>query len=119
MDITDLDPTLEGQFDFIISSDVFEHVAPPISMAFENVRKLLKPDGVLIFSVPYSKNQETVEHFPGLHNYRIVEAEGHYTLRNITRDGVLQIFENPVFHGGACSTLEMRGVFRVVSARRA
>lgn len=108
LDITNPDPALEGQFDFIISSDVFEHVAPPIALAFENVRKLLKPTGVLIFSVPYSKNRETIEHFPELHDYRIDEAEGHYTLRNITRDGVLQIFEDPVFHGGAGATLEMR-----------
>jgi SAM-dependent methyltransferase len=63
LDITRSDPSLEGAFDFIISSDVFEHVPPPISKAFENTRKLLKPDGVLIFSVPYSKDEKTVEHF--------------------------------------------------------
>ena len=31
--------------DFIISSDVFEHLLPPVSRAFENVWKMLKPGG--------------------------------------------------------------------------
>lgn len=29
--------------DFVISSEVFEHVVPPVSRAFENVAKMLKP----------------------------------------------------------------------------
>jgi len=32
---------------FIISSEVFEHVVPPVSRAFENVAKMLKPGGSL------------------------------------------------------------------------
>lgn len=107
-DITRFDPTLEGAFDFIISSDVFEHVPPPISKAFENIRKLLKPSGVLIFTVPYSKDERTVEHFPDLYDYRIIETGGHHILRNVTRNGVLQTFDDLIFHGGAGATLEMR-----------
>jgi len=44
--------------DFIISSDVFEHVNSPIADAFRSLRKLIKPTGVIIFSVPYNKNGE-------------------------------------------------------------
>ncbi len=107
-DITCFDPSLEGTFDFIISSDVFEHVPPPVSKAFENARKLLKPRGVLIFTVPYSKDEKTVEHFPELYDYRITETNGHYILRNVTRNGVRQTFDELVFHGGHGATLEMR-----------
>ena len=34
-----------SRFDFVISSDVFEHVVPPVSRAFENALHLLKPGG--------------------------------------------------------------------------
>lgn len=116
LDITRFDPTLEKAFDFIISSDVFEHVLPPVSKAFENIRKLLRPDGVLIFTVPYSKNEKTVEHFPELYDYRIMETNGHYILKNVTRDGVSQTFDDLIFHGGAGATLEMR-LFSELSLR--
>jgi SAM-dependent methyltransferase len=108
LDITRLDPAVEGTIDFIIASDVFEHIPSPISIAFENVRKSLKSDGVLIFTAPYHKDGKTVEHFPDLFDYQIVETSGRYTLKNISREGVLQIYENLVFHGGDGSTLEMR-----------
>ncbi len=109
MDLHVIDPDLEGKMDFVIATDVFEHIAPPISIAFENVRRLLKPDGVLIFSVPYSNEGETtVEHFAQLHDYEVLERDGNHILRNVTEDGVEQIFDQLVFHGGIGSTLEMR-----------
>jgi len=109
LDLRAVDEELEGTIDFLIATDVFEHIAPPISKAFENARRLLKPDGVLIFSVPYSKEgEETLEHFTQLHDYEVLEREGNHVLRNVTEDGVEQIFDHLVFHGGIGSTLEMR-----------
>lgn len=108
LDITSIDPALEGAFDFVISSDVFEHVIPPVSIAFKNARRLLKPNGVVVLTVPYKKDGTTVEHFPDLHDYQILEKNGHHILRNTTKEGIEQIFENLIFHGGAGSTLEMR-----------
>ena len=109
LDLRAIDANLEGTMDFLIATDVFEHIAPPISTAFENARRLLKPDGVLIFSVPYSKvGEETLEHFTQLHDYEVMEREGNHILRNVTEDGVEQIFDRLVFHGGIGSTLEMR-----------
>src|ERR1700739_713583 len=55
--------------EFIISSDVFEHVAPPVSRAFANVWKMLKPGGLLVFTAPYGIQAETIEHFPELHEF--------------------------------------------------
>ncbi|HEY8683203.1 MAG TPA: methyltransferase domain-containing protein [Rhodanobacter sp.] len=111
-DVTRGDPAREGTLDFVIASDVFEHVNPPVSTAFENTRKLLKPDGVFIFSVPFSDPggaaQPTLEHFPELHEHEIQLAGGHFRLKNTTRDGEVQYFDDLVFHGGPGSTLEMR-----------
>lgn len=97
-----------GVSDFIISSEVFEHVVPPIDRAFENVYRMLKPGGVFILTVPYGLFPETIEHFPDLNEYEILEEKGSYKLRNVIRDGKIQEFKDLVFHGGPGSTLEMR-----------
>jgi SAM-dependent methyltransferase len=109
LDITVIEPDLEESLDFLIATDVFEHIAPPVSAGFQNVYRLLKPGGVFIFSVPYhNEGDETIEHFPELHQYEILKQNGRYILRNLTRDGKEQVFENLVFHGGDGATLEMR-----------
>ena len=108
LDITAIPAELEHTLDFVISSDVFEHVPPPISVAFENLRKLLKPGGVAILSVPYDETPFTREHFPELHDWRIIEEDGRTILKNTTRDGRAQVFDQLVFHGGAGNVLEMR-----------
>jgi SAM-dependent methyltransferase len=108
LDIGALDPALEGRFDFVIASDVFEHVAPPISNSFLNVRRLLKDTGVLVFSVPFQPDVPTVEHFPELYEYSMERDSGGYVLRNRTRDGRLQEYRDLHFHGGLGSTVEMR-----------
>ena len=94
--------------DFIISSEVFEHVVPPVSRAFENVAKMLKPGGLFILTVPYTNNKDTIEHFPELYDFTIVEDNETFVLKNRTREGVIQEFRNLVFHGGPGTTLEMR-----------
>ena len=108
LDIAAVPADLTARYDFIIASEVFEHVAPPVSRAFANARRLLKPHGVLIFSVPYTLEPETREHYPELHDYRLVEFGGRWRLENRTADGRTQIYTDPVFHGGPGSTLEMR-----------
>lgn len=108
LDIAELPENRAAEVDFIIASDVFEHVAPPVSRAFANARRLLKPGGVLIFSVPFSLDEHTIEHFPALHDYRLIEAGGTWRLENRTRDGREEVFTDLVFHGGPGTTLEMR-----------
>lgn len=108
LDITSIPADFEQKVDFIISTDVFEHVEPPISTAFENTYKLLKANGVLIFSVPYLKEGKTIEHFPELYRYEIIKDSKGYILKNITRNGAEQVYDHLVFHGGEGTTLEMR-----------
>jgi SAM-dependent methyltransferase len=103
-----IDPALEGTLDFLICTEVFEHVPPPVSRAFENARRLLKSNGVLIFSTPYGLQAETWEHFPQLHQYELIKRDGGTALINTTADGHRQEFRNLIFHGGPGATLEMR-----------
>jgi hypothetical protein len=87
---------------------VFEHVVPPVARAFANARRLLKAGGRFIFTVPFSLESETREHYPELHDWSMAETDGKWTLTNRTRDGREQTFTDLVFHGGPGSTLEMR-----------
>lgn len=117
LDITSVPQTMSGKYDFIIASDVYEHVLPPVSRAFSNARRLLKPGGVFIFTVPYDIEGETIEHFPEIHDFKIANEDGEWRLHNRTVDGREQTFSNLVFHGGPGSTLEMR-LFSLESLKR-
>ncbi|MBN2357458.1 glycosyltransferase [candidate division KSB1 bacterium] len=108
LDITQIDDSQENRYDFIISSDVFEHIPHPVSVAFRNLYRLLKPGGCVIFTVPYKKEGETDEYFPELFDFQIVSEQGQRVLINRTKDGRTQRFDNVTFHGGDGATLEMR-----------
>lgn len=98
-----------GNNDFVITSDVYEHVPPPIQQAFDNLLALLKPGGVAIFSVPYLLQPETLEHYPNLHDFSLRQDEkGEWVLDNVTKDGAREEFRHLIFHGGPGSTLELR-----------
>jgi SAM-dependent methyltransferase len=107
LDITAVDPSLSNLYDFIIATEVFEHISQPISRAFENVHRLLKPGGLFIFSVPYVEG-ETREHFPDLWKFAICKEKSSWVLLNETTDGRPQRFETLTFHGGPGTTVEMR-----------
>jgi SAM-dependent methyltransferase len=109
LDIANVAAERLGQYDFLISSDVFEHIPPAdLDRAFANSRKLLRAGGVFIFTVPFEKTGETREHFPRLHDFRIAEEGGKRVLYNRTLDGEEERFDDLVFHGGEGLTLEMR-----------
>lgn len=108
LDITDITVKDENSVDFLVSSDVFEHVAPPVNVSFENARKMLKPGGAFVFSVPYAQEGETQEHFPNLHQFKIEIIDGKRTLINHKKDGDIEVFSDLVFHGGEGETIEMR-----------
>ncbi len=107
-DITSPSEAECGQYDFIVSSEVFEHVKPPVEAAFANVCRLLKPNGVFVLTVPYSVEDRTLERFPELHEYAVARLGKGSVLVNRTEAGELQVFDNLIFHGGSGATLEMR-----------
>ncbi len=108
LDIVNLSDDMQGIADFVITSEVLEHVPPPVETAFVNLFKMLKPNGLCILTVPYRNEGRTVEHFPDLNHYRIKGRGDRRILVNMTRDGRQQVFDNLVFHGGKGSTLETR-----------
>jgi SAM-dependent methyltransferase len=115
-DVTNPDPNDFGRYDFILSSEVMEHVPPPIEHSFANLFRLLKPDGLLVMTTPYNLGGKTREHFPELHNFTLARLGGETVLVNRRRDGSVEVFDNLVFHGGPGSTVEMR-VFTEESLR--
>lgn len=96
-----------GKADALLCSDVLEHVSPPVQRAFDGLFSMLQPGGTLVFTVPYSL-EETVEHFPDLYAWKLVELRGTPVLVNRTRSGMIETFEGLVFHGGGKAVLEMR-----------
>ncbi len=109
LDITAPPSDWAGRQRFLISSDVFEHIPVfCLDQAFANSRQLLDDQGVFIFTVPYLKDGQTSEHFPNLHDFRIIETAGKRYLYNKTSSGNEEIFGDLVFHGGDGMTLEMR-----------
>lgn len=108
IDITTPPVDLKEKLDFIISSDVFEHIPHPVSRAFEASYSLLKPGGHLILTVPFRNSDETQEHFPDLHEYEIFDFKGDRILVNRDIEGNYKTYSGLVFHGGDGTTLEMR-----------
>lgn len=52
----------DGNFDFVLASEVFDHVVGDVEQVFANVRAMLKSRGVLVFTVPYVLDGPTVEY---------------------------------------------------------
>lgn len=108
LDIVQPHPDLYGTYDFVVSSEVFEHVPAPVERALEECHRLLKPHGFLCATVPFASDGQTREHYPELHEYATVNLGGRPVLVNRRRDGTIEIHEALVFHGGMGATLEMR-----------
>lgn len=53
-------PFEENLFDFVISTEVFEHIPNPY-IAFKELHRILKPGGSHIFTVPYNYNSDKDE----------------------------------------------------------
>jgi SAM-dependent methyltransferase len=97
-DITRVDEAEFGRYDFLLASEVFEHVPPPAEVAFANAFRLLRQGGVLVFTVPYSLDPATAERFPGLHQYGLAQVGGRTVLVNRTKEGELRVTDDLVFH---------------------
>jgi SAM-dependent methyltransferase len=103
-----LHPEPGRTYDFIISSEVLEHVPAPVDRAFRNLAASLNDDGVLLLTTPYSLADQSTEHFGNLRDFAVVELAGGWVLVNRREDGSVETFTDLVFHGGEGATLEMR-----------
>lgn len=77
--------------------------------AFDEACRLLKPNGFLCITVPSSPaDADTVEYYPDLFDYSLVEVDGERLLVNRKKDGTTETHRNLEFHGGIGATLLMR-----------
>ena len=108
LDICNPDGQWINSSDFLISTDVFEHVLPPHRKAFEGSFSVLKPGGLIVMTAPYGGNKDTIEHYPDLVDFATVKIGDQYIVVVKSEDGSYYIDDKPVFHGGPGTTLEMR-----------
>jgi hypothetical protein len=108
LDFTEAHPELAGTCDFILSADVLEHIAPPVERALAEAAVLLKPNGFLGVTVYCHPSDRLREHFPDLHEFRLVPLGDSTVLVNRRADGTLEVRDDLIFHGGSGATLEMR-----------
>jgi SAM-dependent methyltransferase len=107
LDITSIGPGESDRYDFLISSDVFEHVCAPVSRALENSYRILKRGGVMVLTVPYRDGQ-TQEHFPEVRQFTVRKDGAGFVLVGSTQDGEIRKYTDLTFHGGPGTTVECR-----------
>ena len=107
-DLSQPHPEDHGRYDFVLSGDVLEHVPPPVRFTLSEICRILKPNGFFVFTVFCRPDGSTREHFPSLHEFRVVTLSGQPVLLNRRTDGVLETYTDLVLHAGDCGSLEMR-----------
>lgn len=97
-----------GEADFLISSDVFEHVPSPVQLAFDGAFRILRPGGTLVLTVPFDERPETTEHFENVRDFRLLDFDGEWLLVGKTKEDRYELHNSLVFHGGPGTVVEMR-----------
>ena len=103
LDITAPQPEHHGAYDFMISADVFEHIPPPGDRAFTGAAQILKPGGLLVMTIPYTKAPETTEHFPDGTDFDLRKVGDNYELHWTDADGKPTVSKDLVFHGDSAT----------------
>lgn len=106
LDLTSVDASIicSGTADFLICSDVLEHIPAPIETALQGIYCMLAKGGVAIISVPYKSFGSNDEFYPDLVSY---EVQGNQ-ISWVDSLGVSHIDTEPEFHGGSGQTLAFR-----------
>jgi SAM-dependent methyltransferase len=104
VDVTRPPEDLFGQLDFVICSDVLEHIPPPSLDGLKGIRRMLRDGGYAVITVPCHTGPTTSEYYPGLKSWAIEDGSVSWT----DGEGVERIDSNPEFHGGQGQTLAFR-----------
>ncbi len=96
-----------GQYDFVICSDVLEHVPDPAA-AFTTLSRILKPAGVCDSERAVFAGSGDDRTFPRSVETGFAEIEGRTVLVGRTTSGEYRVFDKLAFHGGSGATLERR-----------
>lgn len=123
IDLLNLNKESESSFDIVICTDIFEHIPNNIEKAFINLYKLIKKNGLLIFSVPLIRvkeglyelnsdpnkselNQIHQEYYPGMVKWDHNKKDN--SIRWQDSNDKIYVDTEPEFHGGAGLTLTFR-----------
>lgn len=104
LDLCNVTDDYRGVAQFVICSDVLEHVPPPVEKAVSGLRSLVASGGVAVISVPHIEGGKTEEYYPGLVEYEVREGRVYWSDAN----GRKHCDEMPEFHGGSGLTLAFR-----------
>jgi len=112
LDIARPPDDLLGQIEFIVCSDVLEHVPPPLDAALAGLFACLEPGGFAVITVPVG-GEATDEYYPGLTDVEVATSPAGEVVRWTDAAGIRHTDTAPEMHGGAGLTL----AFRSFSAR--
>jgi SAM-dependent methyltransferase len=104
-DLLDVPDDLRGELEYIICSDVLEHVPPPLEQGVRGLAEVLRPGGAAIISVPITGDDLNREYYPGLTSWEIIE---HHHVRWSDASGTVRVDESPEYHGGPGQVLAFR-----------
>lgn len=104
IDVTSPPAETRGQFEFIVCSDVLEHVPPPAEFALLGLHSMLRPGGFLVVSVPCQTGPQTAEYYPKIVTWELSD-DG---LRWRDSAGSEHFDPDPELHGGSGQTLAFR-----------
>jgi SAM-dependent methyltransferase len=93
------DPSPFGELDFLIASEVFEHIEPPVPPAFKNAARLLKNSGVLLMTAPWVWDGDPSTAIPELYDWRLGREDDRYVIVNRRPDGTVERFWDMAFDG--------------------
>lgn len=81
----------DESFDVVVTQDVLEHVLRP-ALALAEIARVLRPNGVHVFTVPYSPHNPTVARAqPGHDGEMVLLAPAHYHGDPLDPSGVLVV----------------------------
>jgi hypothetical protein len=94
------DPSPIGELDFLIASEVFEHIEPPVMQAFRNVTSLLKRSGVLLLTVPWVWDGDPNNAIPDLYDWKLDREGDRWLVVNRKANGEIERFYDMVWDNG-------------------
>jgi hypothetical protein len=93
------DPSPLGKLDFLIASEVFEHVESPVSDAFHNAARLLRENGILLLTTPWIWEGNPATAIPELTDWTLDREDNAWSVVNRKRDGTVERFSGMSFDG--------------------
>ena len=104
LDLREIPAEARNFFEFVICSDVLEHIDPPLQSAFQGLLQLLQEGGFAVVSVPLCDDEEAHEFYPDLKTWNVKEGKVFWT----DVHGEEHVDRNPEFHGGEGQVLAFR-----------